>query len=55
MDIQSLIQDTMLDNAITLFRTHAASAQRVPGGLAVALNPFLNVLNILMLLVLNKN
>jgi hypothetical protein len=40
----------MLDNTVALFRTHATGAQRVPGGLAMALNPFLNVLNILTLL-----
>lgn len=45
MDVQSLIQDTMLDNAIAILWTHAASTERVPGCLAVSLHPFLDVSN----------
>lgn len=43
MDIQSLVQDTMLDDAVTLFRSNTASTKRVPCRLHVALYPFLNV------------
>jgi hypothetical protein len=54
MDVQSLIQDTMLDNIVALLRTHATGAQGVPGRFTMALNPFLNVLNILKLSALNR-
>jgi hypothetical protein len=45
MDIQSLIQDTMLDNAVALSRAHRACAQAVPSSLRVSLDPFLNMSN----------
>ena len=45
VDVQSLIQDTMLDNAITLLGSHATCSKRVPGGLDMSLNPFLDMSN----------
>ena len=45
VDVQSRIQDTVLDNAVALSRSHGAGAQAVPCGFAVSLNPFLNVGN----------
>lgn len=43
VDIQSLVQDTMLDDAVTLFRSNTASTKRMPCSLDVALYPFLNM------------
>jgi hypothetical protein len=37
----------MLDNTVAVLRSHAAGSQRVPGGLGVALYPFLDIGNIL--------
>lgn len=45
MDVQSRVQDTMLDNTVALPWSHAASAEGVPGSLAVTLHPFLDVSN----------
>lgn len=42
VDVQSLVQDTMLDDVIAILWTHATSSKRVPGSLAVALDPFLD-------------
>ena len=47
MDIQSLIQDTVLDDTITFLRSHATSSQTVPSGLDMSLYPLLNVFDIL--------
>lgn len=48
MDVETLIQNTMLDDAVALARCHGAGAEGVPGSLAMALNPFLDVFDILM-------
>jgi hypothetical protein len=53
MDVESLIQDTVLDNIVAFLRAHAASAQGVPRSLAVTLHPLLNVCNVLSPLVMN--
>lgn len=50
VNVESLIQDTVLDDIVALFRSHAAGTQRVPGGLAVSRHPLLNVCNVLMFL-----
>jgi len=42
MNIQPLIQHTMLHDAVALPRRHRACAQAVPGGLDVPLDPFLD-------------
>lgn len=43
--IEPLVQDTVLDDAVALAWSNAARAQRVPGGLDMALDPFLNMGN----------
>jgi hypothetical protein len=43
MDIQALVEDTVLDDVVALAGRHAACSQGMPGCLAVALHPFLNV------------
>lgn len=45
MNIQSLVQDTMLHDAVALLGCNAAGTKRVPGGLDVALDPFLDFIN----------
>ena len=45
VDVQSLVQDTMLDNAVTLLRSDTASAKRVPCGFNMSLDPFLDMFN----------
>ena len=47
MDVESLVKDTVLDNIVAFAWCHAASAQGVPGGLAVALHPLLDVRDVL--------
>jgi hypothetical protein len=46
MDVETLIENTVLDNAITLLGSHPAGTQRVPSCLAVSLHPFLDVCNV---------
>lgn len=48
MDIQTLVQHAVLDNAIALPRRHGTSAQAVPSALNMALDPLLDRLDILL-------
>jgi hypothetical protein len=48
MNIETLVEDTMLDNLITLFGRHAAGTQGMPGSLTVSFNPFLDMSNIFL-------
>ena len=45
VDIQSLVQNTMLDNAVAFTRSDTASTKRMPGGFNMALDPLLDVRN----------
>lgn len=47
MNVQSLVQDTVLDNTVALLGPHTTGTQRVPGSLAVSSDPLLNVCNVL--------
>jgi hypothetical protein len=47
MHIESLIEDAVFDNVITLSGSHGAGSKRMPGRLAVALDPLDNVLDVL--------
>jgi hypothetical protein len=47
VDIETLIEHTMLHDIITLARRHGTGPEGVPGGLAVALDPFLDVSDVL--------
>jgi hypothetical protein len=38
VDVEALIEHTVLDDAVTLLGGHGARAERVPGGLDVALS-----------------
>lgn len=38
--VESLIKNTVLDDAVTLLGCHGAGSEAVPGGLCVALDPF---------------
>jgi hypothetical protein len=40
MDVESLVEDTVLDDAVTLLGSHGAGSKGVPGRLGVALDPF---------------
>ena len=47
VNIGSLVQNTVLDDIVALLGAHAAGTKRMPGSLAVALHPLLNVCNVL--------
>jgi hypothetical protein len=40
VDVESLIEHTVLDDAVALLGSHGAGSEAVPGGLGVALDPF---------------
>jgi len=46
--IESLVEDAVLDNVVALSGSHGAGAKRMPCGLAVAFDPFDDVLNVLI-------
>lgn len=46
MDVEALVKHTVLDNAVAALRGHRAGAQTVPGTLNVALDPFLDSLDV---------
>jgi len=48
VNVQSLVENTVLDDAVALARRHAARAKRVPGRLNVALDPLLDVLDVFL-------
>jgi hypothetical protein len=48
MHIKAFIQDTMLDDAVALLRSHGACSERMPGCFNVALDPFFDVLDVLL-------
>lgn len=48
MNIQSLVEDTMLDDIVALLGTHGGGAQGVPRGFSMALDPFLDVGDVLI-------
>ena len=50
MDVESLVQDTVLDDIVALLGSHTTGTQRVPGGLAMSRHPLLNVCNVLNLI-----
>ena len=46
VDIESLVEHTVLDDVVTLSRCHGAGTKRMPSCLNVTLNPLLNVGNV---------
>ena len=54
VDVESLVQDTVLDNLVAFSWSHAAGTKRMPRGLAVPLYPFLNVPNVLNLVSISR-
>lgn len=48
MDVESFIQDTVLDNVISFAWSHGAGTKRVPCSLNVTLDPFDDVLDVFL-------
>jgi len=48
VDVEPLVEDAVLDDAVALARGHAAGAKGVPGRLDVAFDPLLDVLDVLV-------
>lgn len=47
VDVQALVEHTVLDDAVALLGRHGAGSQAVPGALDVALDPLLDGLDVL--------
>lgn len=47
VDVESFIQDAVLDDIVALLGSHTTGTQRVPGGLAMSRHPLLNMCNVL--------
>lgn len=48
MDVESLVEHAVLDDAVALLGCHGAGSEAVPGGLDVALDPLLDGLDVLL-------